>query len=115
MPQISIHIDFEDEGELDPRTVALLETIAQEGSISAAGRAMGISYKQAWELVAEVNRTFEDPLVKAQSGGPTGGGAVITERGHDLIRHFRTLERKALSATTAHLKAMQAAAASRQP
>jgi molybdate transport system regulatory protein len=111
MPQISIHIDFEDEGELDPRTVALLEANSQAGSISAAGRALKISYKQAWELVAEVNRTFEDPLVKAQSGGATGGGAVITERGHDLIRHYRTLERKALSATTGHLRAMQAAAA----
>jgi molybdate transport system regulatory protein len=111
MPQISIHIDLEDEGELDPRTVALLEAISQEGSISAAGRAMKISYKQAWELVAEVNRTFDEPLVRAQSGGATGGGTVITERGHDLIRHYRTLERKALSATTGHLRAMQAAAA----
>ena len=72
---------------------------------------MGISYKQAWELVAEVNRTFDEPLVKAQSGGPTGGGAVITERGQELIRHYRTLERKALSATTPHLRTMQAAAA----
>lgn len=111
MPQLSIHIDFEDEGELAPRTVSLLENIIQEGSISAAGRAMGISYKQAWELVAEVNRTFEEPLVRAQSGGPTGGGAVITERGQEPIRHYRTLERKALSATTTHLRAMQAAAA----
>lgn len=110
MPQLSIHIDFEDEGELDPRTVALLETIAQEGSISAAGRALGISYKQAWEIVSEVNRTFDEPLVKAQSGGPTGGGAIVTERGLDLIHHFRTLERKALSATTSHLRAMQQAA-----
>src|ERR1700750_1569421 len=111
MPQLSIHIDFEDEGELDPRTVALLETIAQEGSISAAGRTMGISYKQAWELVAEVNRTFDEPLVKAQSGGPTGRGAGITARGQDMIRHYRTLERKALSATTPHLRTMQTAAA----
>jgi molybdate transport system regulatory protein len=110
MPQLSIHIDFEDEGELEPRTVSLLEAIAQEGSISAAGRAMKISYKQAWELVAEVNRTFEEPLVRAQSGGAAGGGATITERGHELIRHYRTLERKALSATTGHLRAMQVAA-----
>ncbi|MFI5031258.1 MAG: winged helix-turn-helix domain-containing protein [Reyranellales bacterium] len=111
MPQLSIHIDFEDEGELDPRTVTLLENIAQEGSISAAGRAMKISYKQVWELVAEINRTFEEPLVKAQSAGATRGGAVITERGRELIRHYRTLERKALSATNGHLRTMQTAAA----
>jgi molybdate transport system regulatory protein len=114
MPQLRIHLDFEDEGELDPRTVALLETIAQEGSISAAGRTMKISYKQAWERVAEVNRAFDEPLVKAQTGGPTGGGAVVTERGRELIRHYRALERKALSATTGHLKAMQAAASRHQ-
>ncbi|MBS0220948.1 MAG: LysR family transcriptional regulator [Proteobacteria bacterium] len=110
MPQISIHIDFEDEGQLEPRTVALLERIAEEGSISAAGRAMKISYKHAWELVAEVNRTFEEPLVKAQTGGAAGGGSVITERGQKLIRDYRALERKALSATARHLKAMQAGA-----
>jgi len=110
MPQLSIHIDFEDEGQLEPRTVALLETIVREGSISAAGRALNISYKQAWERVAEVNRTFDQPLVRAQPGGATGGGAIVTERGHELIHYYRSLERKALSATTGHLRAMQAAA-----
>ena len=111
MPQLSIHIDFEDEGQLEPRTVALLESIAQEGSISAAGRAMKISYKQAWERVAEVNRSFDAPLVMAQTGGPTGGGATLTARGHELIRHYRALERKVLSVTTGHLRALQEVAA----
>ena|SRR5690242_2648056 len=114
MPQLNIHIDFEDEGELKPRTVALLERIAEEGSISAAGRAMKIPYKKAWELVAEVNRSFEQPLVKAQTGGAAGGGAVVTQRGHDLIRHYRALERRALSTTKVHLRAMQAVVG-RQP
>ena len=69
---------------------------------------MNMSYKRAWELVSEINRSFEEPLVTAQTGGRSGGGAVLTPRGSELIRHYRAIERKALSATAAHLKALQA-------
>ena len=65
MPHLSIRIDFDDEGRLGPGKVALLERIAREGSISAAGRAMNMSYKRAWELVAEINRE----LRRAPGGG----------------------------------------------
>jgi len=108
VPQLSIRIDFDDEGRLGPGKVMLLERIAQEGSISAAGRSMNMSYKRAWELVAEINRSFEAPLVTAQTGGRSGGGASLTERGQELIRHYRAIERKALTATATHLKALQA-------
>ena len=91
-----------------PGKVTLLERIAREGSISAAGRSMNMSYKRAWELVSEINRTFEAPLVTAQTGGRSGGGAALTERGKELIRHYRAIERKALSATARHIKALQA-------
>ncbi len=108
LPRLSIRIDFDEEGRLGPGKVALLETIAQEGSISAAGRALKMSYKRAWDLVADINRSFDQPLVTAQTGGPTGGGATLTERGRDLIRHYRAIERKALSATATHLRALGA-------
>ena len=108
MPHLSIRIDFDDEGRLGPGKVTLLERIAQEGSISAAGRSMKMSYKRAWELVSDINQSFEEPLVTAQTGGRSGGGAVLTERGQELIRHYRAIERKALSATATHLKALQA-------
>ena len=108
MPQLSIRMDFDDEGRLGPGKVMLLERIAREGSISAAGRSMNMSYKRAWELVSEINRTFETPLVLAQTGGRAGGGAQLTKRGQELIRHYRAIERKALSATASHLKALQA-------
>jgi molybdate transport system regulatory protein len=108
MPHLSIRIDFDDEGRLGPGKVMLLERIAQEGSISAAGRSMNMSYKRAWELVSEINRTFETPLVTAQTGGRAGGGAALTERGKELIRHYRAIERKALTATARHVKALQA-------
>ena len=108
MPQLSIRIDFDHEGRLGPGKVALLERIAREGSISAAGRSMNMSYKRAWELVSEINESFTEPLVEAQTGGKAGGGTVLTERGQELIRHYRAIERKALSATATHLKALQA-------
>ena len=63
MPHLSIRIDFDGEGRLGPGKVALLERIASEGSISAAGRSMNMSYKRAWELVAEINQSFTEPLV----------------------------------------------------
>jgi molybdate transport system regulatory protein len=108
MPHLSIRIDFDNEGRLGPGKVALLEQIARSGSISAAGRAMNMSYKRAWELVADINESFDEPLVAAQTGGKSGGGAILTPRGEELVRHYRAIERKALAATAAHLKALQA-------
>ena len=108
MPHLSIRIDFDHEGRLGPGKVALLERIAREGSIAAAGRSMRMSYKRAWELVSEINDSFSEPLVAAQTGGKAGGGAVLTPRGQQLVRHYREIERKALSATAGHLKALQA-------
>jgi molybdate transport repressor ModE-like protein len=74
---------------------------------------MNMSYKRTWELVADINRSFEEPLVVAQTGGQAGCGAILTERDRELIRHCRAIERKALSATATHLKALQAASRSR--
>ena len=78
MPHLSIRIDLDQEGRLGPGKVALLERIASEGSISAAGRSMNMSYKRAWELVADINESFAEPLVAAQTGGKAGGGAALT-------------------------------------
>ena len=108
MPHLSIRIDFDDEGRLGPGKVALLESIDRDGSISAAGRSMNMSYKRAWELVSDINDSFSEPLVEAQTGGKSGGGAVLTARGQELVRHYRAIERKALTATAAHLRALQA-------
>jgi molybdate transport system regulatory protein len=112
MPHLSIRIDFAHDrrsgGRLGPGKVLLLERIAREGSIAAAGRSMKMSYKRAWELVSEINQSFAEPLVAAQTGGKAGGGATLTQRGEELVRHYRAIERKALSATAAHLKALQA-------
>lgn len=112
-PQLNIHIDL-DGGQLEPLMISLLESIDQEGSISAAGRALKIPYKRAWERVAELNRSFEEPLVRAQPGGLSGGGAMVTERARELVRHYRALEREVRAVTTGHLRVLQSVAA-RQP
>lgn len=77
---------------LGPGKAALLEGIRDTGSISAAGRAMGMSYKRAWMLVEEMNAAFRDPLVESTRGGPGGGGARVTEAGLAVVRLYRAVE-----------------------
>ena len=69
---------------------------------------MKMSYRRAWELVADVNASFAEPLVASQAGGKSGGGAALTARGEELVRHYRAIERKALSAAARHLEALEA-------
>ncbi len=76
----------------------LLEHIRETGSISAAGRAMDMSYRRAWLLVDALNRMFKEPSVESQRGGKQGGGAALTPFGETLIRRYREMEAKAKAA-----------------
>jgi molybdate transport system regulatory protein len=76
----------------------LLELIRETGSISAAGRAMDMSYRRAWLLVDALNRMFVEPSVESQRGGKQGGGAALTPFGETLIRRYREMEERALTA-----------------
>jgi molybdate transport system regulatory protein len=111
MARLSIRIDLDDDGRLGPGKVLLLERIAEHGSIAAAGRSMRMSYRRAWELVADINASFSRPLVAAQMGGRRGGGASLTALGQALVRHYRAIERDAAAAAQPHLRALQRAAA----
>lgn len=104
---LKIRIEFDDENWLGPGKVELLERIEAHGSISAAGRSMGMSYKRAWDLVAEMNRIFGAQVATAKSGGRAGGGAELTELGHDLIAHYRGLERSSATAAAKHVAALE--------
>jgi len=73
---------------LGPGKVALLGAIASTGSISAAARSMGMSYRRAWLLVETMNSCFEKPLVETATGGKSGGGAQITADGERLLRGY---------------------------
>ena len=84
--------------------IALLEAIARLGSISAAAKATGLSYKGAWDGVQALNNLFDAPLVSAAPGGRGGGAAQITARGEAVIRAFRAAERE-VGAAFARLEA----------
>ena len=75
-----------------PGKADLLAAIAASGSISAAARIMGMSYRRAWLLASELNRVFVAPLIVTGSGGRSGGGATVTALGHDVLRRYRAME-----------------------
>lgn len=81
-----------DEIAMGPGKADLLAAIDREGSISAAGRAMGMSYRRAWLLVDAMNRCWKTPLVEAVAGGGHERGARVTEAGHRVLAQYRGLE-----------------------
>ncbi|MGX5733535.1 winged helix-turn-helix domain-containing protein [Bosea thiooxidans] len=108
MASLSLRIQLDPEGRVGPGKIELLEHIAALGSISAAGRAMEMSYRRAWELVDELNALFGKPVVERQTGGRNGGGAKLTDLGAALITRFRAVEQAATAAAAEHLAALQA-------
>jgi molybdate transport system regulatory protein len=86
----------------------LLEHIRATGSISAAGRAMDMSYRRAWLLVSDLNRMFDKPSVESQRGGQKGGGAALTPFGEALLQRFRAMEQAMEQALTDDLAWLEA-------
>lgn len=89
---IKIHIPHGDESAIGSGKADLLEAIIKTGSISAAGRLMGMSYRRAWDLVDTMNRCFSQPIVTTVTGGSSGGGAMVTEFGMEVLRRYRDIE-----------------------
>ncbi len=89
-----LRIDFPNKERLGRGKMQLLEHIRATGSISAAGRAMDMSYRRAWLLVSAMNNMFSQPVVGSQRGGKQGGGAVVTAFGEELLKRFRIMEKK---------------------
>ncbi len=83
---------------IGPGKADLLEAIDATGSISAAGRSMGMSYKKAWYLIDAMNGQFAAPLVEASRGGRGHGGAQLTDLGREVLARYRKIEAKAASA-----------------
>ena len=97
---LSLRIDFPG-GRIGPGKIALLEAIGREGSISAAARTLGMSYRRAWLLVESLNAMAGAPVVAAAAGGAGGGGAALTEAGRALVADYRAIEEAAVAATAA--------------
>ena len=106
-PSLRIRIDYAATHALGPGKVRLLELIEETGSISAAGRALKMSYRRAWLLVEELNGMFGEPVVVAQKGGGGGGGTQLTDAGRRVVKHYRHIEECATSASSADLRALQ--------
>lgn len=92
---------------LGPGKGELLEGIAATGSISAAGRAMGMSYKRAWMLVETLNGYFRAPLVTAATGGKAGGGAQLTALGQQVLARYQAMTAATEKACARDVAALQ--------
>ncbi len=96
-------------GGIGARRIALLEAIADTGSITAAAKVVGLSYKGAWDAVNAINNLADTPLVRRSTGGAGGGGSQLTERGERLVLTYRAAEEeqarflKQLNRRLAHL------------
>ena len=90
--KLKVQLYSGDEIAIGPGKADLLEAIRQYGSISAAGRAMGMSYRRAWLLVDAMNRCWQQPLVETSPGSAHGGGARVSAFGEGVLTHYRALQ-----------------------
>ncbi|MDA8092716.1 MAG: LysR family transcriptional regulator [Betaproteobacteria bacterium] len=106
-PKVAVRLLFGQATAIGPGKADLLEAISQTGSISAAARAMAMSYRRAWLLVDTLNRSFRARLVETAAGGSRGGGARVTELGMEILRRYRLIERKATACVAPDIADLQ--------
>jgi molybdate transport system regulatory protein len=109
--RLSIRIDLASGARIGPGKIAVLEEIERAGSISAAGRALRMSYRRTWELVEDLNRTLGAPVVDTAAGGSGGGGASLTALGKAVIARYRAIEADSAEVAKKHLAALHRAGA----
>ena len=105
--RLTVRIDFGADRALGPGKIRLLEAIGKTGSISRAGRALGMSYRRAWLLIDDMNRCFRAPVVATQPGGVKGGGAALTPFSVALIENYRAIEAQAAAAAMPRLQSLE--------
>ena len=105
---LRIRVPHGDDVALGPGKAALLEAIQETGSISAAGRKLGMSYRKAWLLVDQMNGCFAQPVVVSTKGGARGGGAAVTPFGLDVLIWYRDMEANAWRAIQPGIKHLSA-------
>ncbi len=87
-----LRVMLDDEIAFGPGKADLLDAIRDTGSISAAGKKLGMSYRRAWLLVDSMNRCFRTALVETAAGGVAGGGARLSQTGEEVLAQYRALE-----------------------
>ena len=95
MARVRVSIVFESGARIGPGKAKLLESIRDTGSISAAAREMGMSYKRAWQLLDSMNQAFTEAVVTAAPGGSGGGGATLTPFGVEVLERYRRIHDRA--------------------
>ncbi len=106
-PKLRLRVEFDGEHTLGPGKVRLIELVDERGSISAAAREMGMSYRHAWELLDDVNRCFGGRVLETETGGRAGGGASVTDFGRSLVTRFHAIRDKAIDALADDLRALE--------
>lgn len=104
---MSLRFDFGETVRLGPGKVQLLELIAELGSISAAGRAMDMSYRRAWLLVDSLNQAFVKPVVATRPGGKADQRAEVTPFGQQIVQRFRAMEAAAWDVVAGELRILE--------
>jgi molybdate transport system regulatory protein len=94
MARLTLRLDFGRGQAIGHRKIRLLEAVRDHGSISAAGRTTGMSYRRAWLLIDELNALFEQPVIATKHGDPHDSGAELTPLGHRIVEHHRSIESK---------------------
>lgn len=107
--RLTLRVDFGASRSIGPGKIRLLEAVGRTGSISQAGKSLGMSYRRAWLLIDDMNRCFRHAVVSAQPGGSRGGGAALTEFGAAVVRDYRAIESAAATAAKKRLRGMEAA------
>src|ERR1700732_3678407 len=106
MARVRVSIVFGSGARIGPGKAKLLESIRDTGSISAAARDMGMSYKRAWLLLDSMNQTFTEPVVTAAPGGAGGGGAMLTPFGAEVLARYRRINDRAAATAADDIAAL---------
>lgn len=115
MARLTLRLDFGPGQAIGHGKIRLLEAVRDLGSISAAGRSMGMSYRRAWLLIDELNHLFEELVIEAKHGGQGGGGAELTLFGERVVQRYRSIETKAHAAAASDLGMLEAATVKSAP
>ena len=104
--QFRLRIRNGDDIAVGPGKIALLEAVANTGSITAAAKLLGMSYRRAWLLVDTMNRCFKTRVVETEAGGNRGGGTRLTALGAEVVRSYRRIEARAARAGASEIAAL---------